>query len=405
MNFLLLLSILVAVFAVAFTEEIENEDIVQLEEDNALFKAIESEYPFHTPKKESLPALRQAVDEKESELSKAVSLEAHMKISAIDNTEDQDHVYIVLDSVEEESINSLSPTEVPSAVPTTLTPSATPTTITPSAAPTTITPSRIPSLTPTVTPTRTPTENPTRTPTHSPTANPTFTPGSPTPRPTAAPSTAAPTMASILKFNSTLTLGGINVTLATDKDKEAIKQTTALSMGIDVSTVRLTALVQVTASTRRSLTTSSDLLAEAILQIIQQVTGGADPTALYQTLTTQLTKAVTSNNFTAVLQTVSKSLGANATATAQVTKLVNTAPVIDYSPQQAPTYSPTNGPDSNDDNALNGGEIAGIVIGATFGFVLLIGLFLWMKANSAAKATLVVHPSPANNAGMALVEV
>lgn len=396
MNFLLLLSILVAVFAVAFTEEIENEDIVQLEEDNALFKAIESEYPFHTPKKESLPALRQAVDEKESELSKAVSLEAHMKIAAIDNTEDQDHVYIVLDSVEEESINSLSPTEVPSAVPTTLTPSA---------APTTITPSRIPSLTPTLTPTRTPTENPTRTPTHSPTANPTFTPGSPTPRPTAAPSTAAPTMASILKFNSTLTLGGINVTLATDKDKEAIKQTTALSMGIDVSTVRLTALVQVTASTRRSLTTSSDLLAEAILQIIQQVTGGADPTALYQTLTTQLTKAVASNNFTAVLQTVSKSLGANATATAQVTKLVNTAPVIDYSPQQAPTYSPTNGPDNNDDNALNGGEIAGIVIGATFGFVLLIGLFLWMKANSAAKATLVVHPSPAHNAGMALVEV
>lgn len=396
MNFLLLLSVVIAVFAVAFTEEIENEDIVQLEEDNALFKAIESEYPFHSPKKESLPALRQAVDEKESAFSKAVSLEAHMKISAIDNTEDQDHVYIVLDSVEEESINSRSPTEVPSAVPTTLTPTT---------SPTTITPSRIPSLTPTVTPTRIPTETPTRTPTRSPTANPTFTPGSPTPRPTSAPSTPAPTVASILKFNSTLTLGGINVTLATDKDKEAIKQTTALSMGIDVSTVRLTALVQVKASTRRSLTTSSDLLAEAILQIIQQVTGGADPTALYQSLTTQLTKAVASNNFTAVLQTVSKSLGANATATAQVTKLVNTAPVIDYSPQQAPTYSPTNGPNNNDDNALNGGEIAGIVIGATFGFVLLVGLFLWMKANSAAKATLIVHPSPANNAGMALVEV
>eukprot|EP01040_Poterioochromonas_malhamensis_P004257 gene4257-4560_t len=395
MNFLLLLSVVIAVFAVAFTEEIENEDIVQLEEDNALFKAIESEYPFHSPKKESLPALRQAVDEKESAFSKAVSLEAHMKISAIDNTEDQDHVYIVLDSVEEESINSRSPTEVPSAVPTTLTPTT---------SPTTITPSRIPSLTPTVTPTKIPTETPTRTPTRSPTANPTFTPGSPTPRPTSAPSTPAPTVASILKFNSTLTLGGINVTLATDKDKEAIKQTTAISMGIDVSTVKLQALVQVKSSTRRSLTTSSDLLAEAILQIIQQVTGGADPTALYQTLTTQLTKAVTSNNFTAVLQTVSKSLGANATATAQVTKLVNTAPVIDYSPQQAPTYSPTNGP-NDDDNALNGGEIAGIVIGATFGFVLLVGLFLWMKANSAAKATLIVHPSPANNAGMALVEV
>ncbi len=161
------------------------------------------------------------------------------------------------------------------------------------------------------------------------------------------------------------------MSLATDKDKAAITQATATSMGVDISSVQLKALIQVSANRRRLTGSSADLLAKAILEVVQQVTGGKDPTTVYQQLTAQITKAVESQNFTAVLKAVSKALGANSTALAQVNSIVNSDPVIFIPP--SPTYAPTNLPDDNNSSkALSLNVLAGIIIGATFGGVWII---------------------------------
>ncbi len=124
---------------------------------------------------------------------------------------------------------------------------------------------------------------------------------------------------------------------------------------------------------------STNSLLQAILEIVQQITGNKDPTTVYNQLTTQLAKSVESNNFTATLQAVSKALGANATAMAQVNSIVNSNPVI-FIP---PTYAPTNSPDDSSDKSNNGlstNELAGIIIGGTFGGAVILGLLLLLRA-------------------------
>lgn len=112
---------------------------------------------------------------------------------------------------------------------------------------------------------------------------------------------------------------------------------------------------------------------------MQQITGNKDPTTVYNQLTTQLTKSVESNNFTATLQAVSKALGANATAMAQVNSIVNSNPVVFIPPTSAPTNSPDDSSNSNN-NGLSMNELAGIIIGGTFGGAIILGLLLLLRA-------------------------
>lgn len=184
------------------------------------------------------------------------------------------------------------------------------------------------------------------------------------------------------------------MSLATDKDKAAITQATATSMGVDVSSVQLKALIQVSANRRRLAGSSADLVAKAILEVVQQVTGGKDPTTVYQQLTAQITKAVESQNFTAILVAVSKALGANSTALAQVNSIVNSDPVIFVPP--SPTSAPTNSPDDGSSKALSLNVLAGIIIGAAFGGVLIIGLLLLLRAKADKPNVLVVPASRYN---------
>ena len=196
-----------------------------------------------------------------------------------------------------------------------------------------------------------------------------------------------------MSFNSSLTLAGLNVSQATDADKAAITQATATSMGVSVETVQLKALIQVQASRRRL--SSADLVAKAILEVIQEVTGGKDPSSVYQQLTDQITKAVQSNNFTAVLQSVAQALGADSAAAVQVNSIVNSDPVI-FIPPSPPTFSPTKAPSdssSGSDEGLSIGAIIGIVVGGVFGVVLIGLLVRWMKSPRSKVYTTAGHPA------------
>ena len=283
------------------------------------------------------------------------------------------------------------PTETPTTMPTegpTEIPSASPITFAPTESPSTLSPSLTPTLAPsTASPSRSPTRSPTtRAPT---TLRPTVVPGTGV-------KTPAPTQASTLTFSASYNIGGIDVTKATDKDKEAITEATKKAMGADDdSTAELKELIQVTASPtlsptvssrRRLATPSATLIAKAIVEIIQLVKGGGDAQAVYTQLTQQLKQSVEQNNFTQILQTVAQQLGANQTLIAQVNEVVTSDPVIVV----PPTYSPTQAPGSSDNAVLAEGAIIGIAIGGSIGILaLLIITFFCLRKTRTAKVTAV----------------
>ncbi len=170
-------------------------------------------------------------------------------------------------------------------------------------------------------------------------------------------------------------------------DEYAITLTTATSMGVPVDTVQLKALIQVQASHRhlRQLNAPPDLIALAIMEVAQEVTAGDDPLYAYQQLTDEITQFVQFNNFTELLQAIAQTLGAEATAQVQVNSVVNSDPRIftPSAPVLYPTTSPT-GSSSGSDERLSIGEIIGIVIAGTNGFVLTVLFLIWLRSRGKA---------------------
>jgi hypothetical protein len=155
-------------------------------------------------------------------------------------------------------------------------------------------------------------------------------------------------------------------------------------MGVPVDTVQLKALIQVQASHRRlrQLNAPPDLLAQAIMEVAQEVTAGEDPSYVYQQLTDEITQFVQFNNFTELLQSIAQTLGAEATAQVQVNSVVNSDPRI-FIPPASPTKSPI-GSSSGSDEGLSIGEIVGIVIAGTNGFVLTVLFLIWLRSRGKA---------------------
>lgn len=94
------------------------------------------------------------------------------------------------------------------------------------------------------------------------------------------------------------------------------------------------------------------------MDTVTSVPAGTDPTTYFSTLSTTLTNAVTSSAFTTNLQSASSTNGATQTASATVTGVTASDPVVENPP-------------SDDDDKLSDGAIAGIVIGVVVGVALI----------------------------------
>jgi hypothetical protein len=176
----------------------------------------------------------------------------------------------------------------------------------------------------------------------------------------------------ILTFESTMTMGGVSTPELDENAQLSLITATAESMGITPDTVSYVGGVA-TAENRRLMdqrmrgislfTTSWKILATTEVNIPLSATTFTNATQLYSSLTQSLDAAVLSGAFTESLQAAALVFNSSALANAAVTNVTNSAPTVNNDLQ----YPPSGG----EDDELNGGEIAGIVIGC-FVFVALI---------------------------------
>jgi hypothetical protein len=219
----------------------------------------------------------------------------------------------------------------------------------------------------------------------------------PSPKPTAIP-TLAPTLASIVSFDASMTMKGLNVSQMTSKDEDAIEATTCDTLDLPPDDCEFVSATQ-TSSRRRRLTgrslftveislsaTSPTLSAIIITKIIQTVTGNsATATAHYTELVAQLTAAVNSGNFTQTLKKIAIQFNATATQTAEVDAIVASAPtIINPNPTAAPTSAVATSSEEKDAAApvLPVGGIIGIAVGGAVVSVAVVFFFFFSRGNT-----------------------
>jgi hypothetical protein len=271
--------------------------------------------------------------------------------------------------------------------------------IVPTAAPTapTVEPTRAPTA-PTARPTKNPTAKPSKVPTIEPTPRPTPLPGQPTLAPTVVPTSAAPTIATtgapsaqtapVLCFNNTLTMGGVATPTLDESGRKSVVTATAESMDLDDNSVTYVSDTS-TAENRRLMSSTDARLrgvslftttyrVSSVTQVSVLLTSStpAEAAELYAALTTKLVDAVTSGAFTESLHAAAILYNATDVQSAVATNVTSSAPIVQASIQVTP---------DNSDNDLNGGEIAGIVIGCfVFAALVMAGLYYCMFVRSKA---------------------
>lgn len=227
-----------------------------------------------------------------------------------------------------------------------------------------------------------PRENPTTEPTFLSTAVRTMPPTTKTPFvPTAVPSSGAPTVA-YLTFTSNITLSGVSSADLNESSKQAIINTTAISMSIPSNQVSFVSDYSVPSSFAASAmrggkvhsTASSSIV--AITKVNAPLSDPSQSAALYTQLTSALNHSVSSNQFSHTLQSVSKATGAIETMNANATGVSSSAATV--------WSVATSSTSSSNDNGLSGGAIAGIVIGGVAFLAVLLGggYYLYVKRNS-----------------------
>jgi hypothetical protein len=237
-------------------------------------------------------------------------------------------------------------------------------------------------------------------PTVSPTVKPTaagitpFPSAKPTMNPTAIP-TLAPTLASIVSFDASLTMKGLNVSQMTTKDEDAIEASTCSTLDLPSNDCEFVSATQKTSRRRLTgslytveislSTTSPTLEATIITKIIQTVTGNSvTATAHYDELVAQLTAAVNSGNFTATLKKIATQFNATATQTVQVDAIIASAPtIINPNPTAAPTAAAvTTKSDDAASPVLPTGGIIGIAVGGAVVSFAVVFFFFFSRGNS-----------------------
>jgi hypothetical protein len=237
-------------------------------------------------------------------------------------------------------------------------------------------------------------------PTVNPTVKPTaagitpFPSAKPTMNPTAIP-TLAPTLASIVSFDASLTMKGLNVSQMTTKDEDAIEASTCSTLLLPSGDCEFVSATQ--KARRRRLTgslytveislstTSPTLEAIIITKIIQTVTGNSvTATAHYDELVAQLTAAVNSGNFTETLKKIAIQFNATATQTVQVDAIIASAPtIINPNPTAAPTAAAVTS--TSGDSAspvLPTGGIIGIAVGGAVVSFAVVFFFFFSRGSS-----------------------
>jgi hypothetical protein len=236
-------------------------------------------------------------------------------------------------------------------------------------------------------------------PTVSPTVKPTpagitpFPSAKPTMNPTAIP-TLAPTLASIVSFDASLTMKGLNVSQMTTKDEDAIEASTCNCLSLPSADCQFVVAIQKRIVRRLtgslftveiSLSTSPTLEATIITKIIQTVTGNSvTATAHYDELVAQLTASVNSGNFTETLKKIAIQFNATATQTVQVDAIVASAPtIINPNPTAAPTAAAvTTKSDDAASPVLPTGGIIGIAVGGAVVSFAVVFFFFFSRGSS-----------------------
>jgi len=275
----------------------------------------------------------------------------------------------------------------------------------------------VPTTSPTIAPTRKPTISPTVAPTRKPTMAPTVKPGAPTVRPTIQPTVApsakvtfaptrnpsamptrTPTIAPskqttpILTFTSAVSLSGVTSTTLDQASQQAVVSAAATSMKISTSSVTYVSTSPTTFinslrmfSNKKSVVVASYSVV-ANLKVSVPVTTSTS-TEVYQSLTAQLSSAVTQGNFTTTLQQASADLGATETASAAAT---------DVSEGPAEVTEP--GSSGGSSSGLSAGAIAGIVIGVVGGLTIVaVALWFYLGRKSALNSAATSHRSTSNS--------
>jgi hypothetical protein len=279
-----------------------------------------------------------------------------------------------------------SPSPLPSLVPTPL-PFRVPS---PVPSPVPLTTISLPSTVPTLAPLCVPSHTPSTSPSHV-TITPTVTPSRfPSRVPTIAPSIVT----SLLSFNASLTLTGLNVSQITFKDKYAIVKTTADSLGIHEEDVEFISAIQKPSTSsplnREKLIQASSLQAIIITQIIQKITGNRDSSSIiYSQLVQRLTKSIENGNFTETLKEIAIQFNATASQQAEAASVSASVPlVVNLSPTRTPTVPPStsdssSNPSSDSVASLSTGVIVGIAIAAgVIGLMLIVGIVFYFCSYS-----------------------
>jgi hypothetical protein len=278
-------------------------------------------------------------------------------------------------------------------------------------------PSYMPSFVPAISPIVLPSAGPGFLPSRSPTLVPSLAPvdlpiahshvpsasRNPTIRPSFLPSftpTLPSTVTSLLSFNTTFHITGLNVNQLTAKDKFAIEKATSSSLGVEAEDVEfISATQKVTAlgtGNRDKLLfisiETTPLEAIIITKIIQKITGSVTSSAtIYSQLVQRLTDAVEVGNFTQTLKEIAIQLNATASQRAEAYSVVASSPfIINLNPTWTPSVLPSTSnsfanPSSDSSASLSVNMVVGIVVaGAVVVVTLIIGIFFYF-CSSASK--------------------
>jgi hypothetical protein len=194
-------------------------------------------------------------------------------------------------------------------------------------------------------------------------------------------------ISSYVTFTSNITLTGLTTNYLTQQSEFAVVNATAASMKLlmsQVSFVGTNAAPTVAASayvgiqsihvkeekkTVKTAVTTYSIV--AVTKTSVSVSSTTTVNAVYTQYTNALTTAVTNQQFTAYLQSASKTYNAFSTLTATGSAVSNSAATTTSS-------FPNTASSSSSDDGLSDGAIAGIVIGSVVGAGLLIGLVYYL---------------------------
>lgn len=257
-------------------------------------------------------------------------------------------------------VPTVSPSVAPSLAPT-VEPTASPT-VDPTAEPT-VDPTQAPSIAPTPAPTTAPTTAPSLAPSEAPTIEPTASPtAEPSASPTVAP-TSAPTYTSYISFAITVDLYNLTASVPGDASLDAVSESAYSSavadvLGLDHRLVEF--------ESQSALSTNNSMRVE--VQVSAPVDGFADMDgfATYVELSNTLTTALADLTLQEAIRDESAVEGAD------VTLWATTDPTTAY----VSPYKVTNPSESGGSGSAWKGKVAGVVIGAFLGCLLLFLILL-----------------------------